>query len=361
MPYTLDERLARLKQRRFDPALLDKSTRVLEEAYLKRATNTATLYALGSMQEVNPRSTEISIEESDKVQSTLKDGLKHHELYPSFRRQGSVPLNVHIYGGSDVDLLVLEGAYLQFERCADSNKTYSPYTGRGTLIDDVLHLRAKSIEVLNARYWGAKVDTTPAKCVELSEGGFRRKVDVVPSHWHDGANFQRSLEETIRGVVLVDRKTRESIRNYPFLYMAHINFKNERTAGGTKMSVRLVKNLKNDTSTDIELSSYDIGALIYHCPEAYIQYVPERDLQIMNGTERWFYELSQNKQMAMALNTPDNTRKIIDSEEKWKGLGLMAMELANLSIQIASETLPSHLNQQQIREHLQDRLIPMVA
>lgn len=361
MPYTLDERLDRLKQRRFDPALLDKSTRVLEEAYLKRATNTATLYALGSMQEVNPRSTEISIEESDKVQSTLEGGLKNHDLSPSFRRQGSVPLNVHIHGGSDVDLLVLEGAYLKYETCAESKKTYLPYTGRGTLTDDVLYLRAKSIEVLNARYWGAKVDATPAKCIELSEGGFRRKVDVVPSHWHDGASFQQSLNETERGVVLVDRKTRESIRNFPFLYMAHINWTNEQTAGGTKMAIRLVKNLKNDTNTDINLSSYDIGALIYHCPKAYVHYISGHDLQIITGTERWFYELSQNKQMAVTLNTPDNTRKIIDSEEKWNGLGLMAKELANLSIQIASETLPSHLNQQQIREHLQDRLIPMVA
>jgi len=365
MPYTLDERLARLRQRRHDPvlqeALLKKSTTGFTEAYQKRAANTATRYVLGAMQEVDPRSTEISNEESNKVQSTLRDGLKHHSLFPDFRQQGSVPLNVHIYGASDVDLLVIEGAYLQVQPCANSKKTYAPYTGRGTLVDDVLHLREKSVDVLESRYWGAKVDSKPAKSIELSEGGFRRKVDVVPSHWFDNAEYQQTLNEVFRGVTLVNRLTREKIRNYPFLYMACININNQKTAGGTKMSIRLVKNIKNDSSKDIELSSYDIGALIYNCPQAYIQYSPSHDLHILTGTERWFYELSQNKQMAMLLDTPDHTRKIIDSEEKWISLCLMAKELADLSAQVAHETAPLYFDQQQIRNHLQGRMIPMVA
>jgi len=361
MPYTLDERLDRLKQRRSDPALLNKTAVAFSEDYQKRATNTATMYTLGAMQEVNPRSTQISIEEADKVQKTLSDGLKHHSLCPVFRKQGSVPLNVHIYGGSDVDLLVIEGTYLSVEPCPNSQKTYSNYTGRGTLVDDVLYLRQKSVEVLKARYWGAKVDATPAKSIELSEGAFRRKVDVVPSHWHDSADYQQSLHDVYRGVTIINRHTREETQNFPFLYMAHIDVKNNATAGGTKMSIRLAKNVKNDTSTDIKLSSYDIGALMYHCPQAYIQYSPGRDLQILTGTERWFYELSNNKLMAMSLVTPDNTRNIIDSEEKWKALGLMAKELADLSAQVANETAPYHFNQQQIRDHLQGRMIPMVA
>lgn len=361
MAYTLDERLNRLKQRRSDPALLDKTSLALLEAYQKRVTNTATMYALGSMQEVNPRSTQISIEEADKVQMTLKSGLENHSLYPVFRKQGSVPLNVHIYGGSDVDLLVIEGAYLSVAPCTNSKKTYSDYTGRGTLVDDVMHLREKSVEVLKTRYWGAKVDATPAKSIELSEGAFRRKVDVVPSHWHDSADYQQSLKDVYRGVTIINRHTREKIQNFPFLYMAHIDIKNNATAGGTKMSIRLVKNVKNDTSTDINLSSYDIGSLMYHCPQEYIQYSPARDLQILTGTERWFDELSNNKLMAMSLDTPDNTRKIIDSEEKWRALGLMAKELAELSAQVAYETAPYHFNQKQIRDHLQGRMIPMVA
>lgn len=361
MPYTLDERVERLRKRRSDPALLNKTALAFSEAYEKRATNTATMYVLGSMQEVDPRSTEISNEEANKVQVSLNDGLKHHGLRPDFRKQGSVPLNVHIYGGSDVDLLVIEGAYLQVEPCANSKKTYTEYTGRGSLVDDVLFLRSKSIDVLQVRYYGAKVNATPAKSIELSEGGFRRKVDVVPSHWFDGADYQQSLNDLYRGVTLVNRHTREKIRNFPFLYMAHINAANDMTAGGTKMSIRLVKNVKNDTSTDIKLSSYDIGALIYHCPRSYIQYSPSRDLQILTGTERWFDELSQNKQMAMSLNTPDNTRKIIDCEDKWKALGLMAKELAELSAQVANETAPYYFNQQQIRDHLQGRMIPIVA
>lgn len=43
--------------------------------------------------------------------------------------------------------------------------------------------------MLERRFWGAKVDKTPAKSIALSEGAFRRKVDVVPANWLDTATY----------------------------------------------------------------------------------------------------------------------------------------------------------------------------
>lgn len=170
MPRNFDDRLARLRMRRMDDQNIVLNSQGFGEAYEKRATSKATKYALGAMQEVDPRSTQISHEEAEKVERNLKEGLSSEGLYPAFRLQGSVPLNVHIRGVSDVDLLVIEGVCLHRQYCEGSLKSYLPYSGVGSVADDVLLLRAKSEEVLERRFWGATVDKTPAKSIQLSDG-----------------------------------------------------------------------------------------------------------------------------------------------------------------------------------------------
>ncbi|MCR9225651.1 MAG: hypothetical protein NXH70_16400 [Hyphomonas sp.] len=336
MAYTLEQKLGRLRNRRYDPSVFDTLPQ-MRESYQKRSSNEATLYALGSMQEVEPRSTEISLEEAQKVEDNLRSGLGSVSLYPDFKLQGSVAANVHIRGVSDVDLLCVEGIYLKVAPCTNSLKTYSDYSGRGSIVDDILHLRNESIKVLNRRFWAATVDTSHDKSIALSDGAFRRKVDLVPSSWYDSELFQQTLDETYRGIDIANKSTRRLIRNYPFLYISRLNAVDGNTLGGAKMGIRLIKNLKNDSDIDIELSSYDIGSLIYHCPPSYISFYATNDLSILAGVDRWFSELAQNEVMARELDTPDGTRKILDTRDKWLAVGQMSIELKSLTQAIASE------------------------
>lgn len=364
MAYTLEQKLARLRDRRYDP-LVFAAHASLQESYQKRSSNEATRYALGSMQQVEPRSTEISLEEAQKVEDNLRSGLTSVSLFPTFKLQGSVPANVHIRGASDVDLLCIDARYVHVETCSNSLKTYSDYTGLGSIIDDVLHLRKEAITVLNRRFWAANVDTSHDKSIALSGGAFRRKVDLVPSSWYDSAAYQTTLDETHRGIDIANKRTRELIRNFPFLYMAKLNVADQATLGGTKMGIRLVKNLKNDAEADMELSSYDIGSLIFHCPPDYIRYYNTNDLAVLAGMDRWFSELSKNEVAALELETPDGTRKIIDSKDKWRSVGLISRELASLSQAIAGEMGQSwqfeHRPHTYILDQLRKHDIPRVA
>ena len=363
MPRNIDDRLARLRMRRMDDQNIVLNSQGFGEAYEKRATSTATKYALGAMQEVDPRSTQISHEEAEKVERNLKEGLSLEGKYPAFRLQGSVPLNVHIRGVSDVDLLVIEGACLHRQYCEGSLTSYLPYSGVGTVADDVLLLRAKSEEVLERRFWGAKVDKMPAKSIQLSEGAFRRKIDVVPSNWLDTANYQRTLEEAQRGVEIVNKYTREHITNYPFVYIAEIIVKARQTNEGARMGIRLAKNVKNDAEVEIALSSYDIGSLIYHCPNHYITHLVARDLMILSGVERWFDELSRDYSRATSLMTPDGTRRILDEAAKWEGLVRLSGELTNLAQSVERELASPHdftlPDRDTLRKRLNDNAIPL--
>ena len=362
MPRDFDDRLSRLRSRRMDNSNVVLMSEGYGEAYEKRTSNKATQYTLGAMQEVDPRSTQISHEEAEKVQRNLTDGLKDEHLTPEFRLQGSVPLNVHIRGASDVDLLVMEGRCLRVSPCQGGLKSYVDFTG--SVLNNVLDLRKKAETVLERRFWGATVDKTPAKSIALSDGAFRRKVDVVPANWLDTATYQRNLEEASRGVEIVNKYTLEHISNYPFRYIAEIQTKAARTNDGARMGIRLAKNLKNDADNDIALSSYDIGSLIYHCPDHYIFHHLARDLMVLSGVDRWLDELMNNRSKAVELMTPDNTRRILDEGAKWEGLCRLAGEVADLARAVERELVgPNYYDlsdRDTVRKHLNENTIPLM-
>lgn len=77
-----------------------------DEHWQRRAPSEPyTRYALGAMQEVGADYTRISIETAERVGNQLEGKLRTGGWITEFRLQGSVPLNVHIRGVSDVDLL----------------------------------------------------------------------------------------------------------------------------------------------------------------------------------------------------------------------------------------------------------------
>lgn len=364
MNYGIDERLSRLKSRRMDASNDALKNRAFVESFEHRTQNKATKYALGAMQEVDRRSTEISHEEALKVENALSERLTKHGLKPLFRLQGSVPMNTHIRGVSDVDLLEIHGRFFTYARGGVAAASYGG-TGPGvSVVQEVLNMRSISEDELNTHFWAATVDRTNAKSIQLSDGGFRRKVDVVPSNWFDSADYQLHKNEIFRGVTVVDKFTRETTDNYPFLFAHHIDQKGQATNDGAKMAIRLLKNLKSDSDDDIELSSYDIASLMFHCPEHLILRQVARDLSILSGTESWLSSLCEARQFTEGLMTPDGTRKIVDKPGKWEGLGLLSRNLTDLSREVDREIAGPYVfgNRElgDIRKNLNDSQIPLV-
>ena len=189
MARNINDRLSELAKRRKGTDRLDKVTaaaavdiwdsRLITEAWEKRALDKPyARYALGSMQAVSDRYTQISIETATRVGRQLESGLNRSV---SFRLQGSVPLDVHIRGVSDVDLLTLDDSFLTYMLTgptASSYTTPTPLTSLGVL----LNLRNQAEAVLKSAYPAATVDCSGGKCIALSGGSLARPVDVVPAH-----------------------------------------------------------------------------------------------------------------------------------------------------------------------------------
>lgn len=338
MPINYGTKLDDLRSRRLgidrDPSLyLERSA--LREGYERRITGAATRYALGAMAEVNPRYTEISVEECVRIASQLVKGLAAEVKSADYRLQGSVPLNTHIRGVSDVDFLVLLGRYVTFDRDGPLASTYTPCDI--SMLREVTALRRSCESILKSKFPAAKVDTSGNKSIKLSGGSLKREIDVVPSHWDDNGDYQRTLSENFRGVCILDESVPELVTNLPFLHIKQINEKDAACSGGAKMAIRLLKNIKSDSDQDIRLSSYEIAGLMWHASSALIYNRSGFEMSVLGGTDIHLTSLVSNYSTTTGLQTPDGTRVIVDGPAKFQALIKLSQEVTALTDAVLGE------------------------
>lgn len=352
MARNIDQRLKSLDSRRRGTdriAILNRSEAeqvlaksLLQEAYAKRSTGLRyTKYALGAMQAVDTEYTRISREEADRVGKQIVEGLEKQGRGAELRLQGSVPADVHIRGVSDVDLLVIEKRYYRYDpngaralRGEYQNPvTYDTLTALGEF--------RKSCEViLDGAYPVAKVDKSGAKAVKISGGSLRRPVDVVPANWIDNKLYQLSSRESDRGVEILDTSVPTRIENLPFLHIEKLYLRDVLSGGGLKKAIRLCKSVKADAQeegTNIKLSSFDIASTMWHADLVAMMVGTAYELAILEETRRHLNWLSANRPLAIALDVPDGSRKVFDTNERFEALVQLASEVTDLAENVARE------------------------
>jgi len=320
--------------------VLQKSA--IRESYQKRAADKPyTSYALGSMQEVGPDYTRVSLETAERVANQLMGDLKPAGFLVSFELQGSVPCNIHIRGVSDVDLLVLDEAFHTYDILgpfAQLGGYRSPISY--TPLSALQRLRSQIEGTLKLRYPKADVDTAGGKAVNISGGSLARPVDVVPSYWHDTADYQRTRQKHDRSVCIMDKKVPTTIENMPFRHIKRITDQDVATLHSLKKSIRLCKHVKNDAieeGTSIGLPSFDIAATMYHADIAALRVGAGYELAVLAETQRHLDHLACNFDHARTLSVPDGSRKIFDTEAKLRGLHSLSLEMDDLAREVAKE------------------------
>lgn len=349
MARTVEERISALKARRRgedrvtlmaqDSASMAKYVEKIwqQEAWeTKAATKPNTRYVLGAMQEVDADYTRISTETALRVAKQLGNRIERFTL--EFHLQGSVPLNVHIRGVSDVDLLTLiSSQFLSYDpgglRAASG--AYHPTTL--TSLQQLKDLRAQEEPALERAFPAATVDKQGSKAIKISGGSLPRSVDVVPSHWYDSADYQRSGALPDRGVIILDKKNNVTMTNYPFKHIKEISDRDLVAMGSLKKAIRLIKNIKADADQDIALPSFDLAAIMFHADMAALRTGHSYELAILAETQRHLDDLYHRPEYAKLLLVPDGTRVIFDSPAKWSALLILSCEVDRLLEAVANE------------------------
>ena len=310
------------------------------ETWQTRSNQPYTRYALGAMQEVGPQYTKISRDTAERVGKQLANSINNLD----FRLQGSVPLNVHIRGVSDVDLLTLDTSLLVYDPQGMTGQRGGYSSTTKTSLGVLLELRSNVEMVLPASFPRATVDKTGGKAVSISGGSLARPVDVVPSHWYDTSTYQLYGQAHDRGVYILNRKVPETIKNSPFLHIKLIGDRCDLALGGLRKAIRLCKNVKADAiaeGTDIEFPSFDIAATMYHADMEALKMGGFYELRILAETQRFLDVLYQNEVYAKTLKVPDGSRTIFDTQAKYDAMKKLSIEMDDLVKEVAKEQSPT--------------------
>jgi len=349
MARTVDERISALRARRRgedraslmaqDSAALAKYFEKIgkQEAWeTKAASKPNTRYALGAMQEVDADYTRISKDTALRVARQLENRIAGFEL--EFHLQGSVPLNVHIRGVSDVDLLTLISAqFLSYDPSGLRATSGGYYPTNLTSLRQLIDLRAEEEPALENAFPAATVDRQGSKAIKISGGSLARSVDVVPSHWYDSADYQRSGELHDRGVIILDKSNYATMTNYPFKHIKEVSDRDLVAMGSLKKAIRLIKNIKADADRDIALPSFDLAAIMFHADIAALRNGHWYELAILAETQRHLDDLYHRPDYAKLLRVPDGTRVIFDRPAKWSALLTLSCEVDRLLEAVAAE------------------------
>jgi hypothetical protein len=346
----INARLSQLQRRRRGLDRLDRLTineqaeiirkAIGDEAWQTRASaeKPYTRYALGAMQAVGETYTRVSIETAERVGNQLQKDLTAANFSVEFRLQGSVPLDVHIRGVSDVDLLTLDTGFLTYSTSGIVSQLggYRNPTEK-TSLGVIVSLRGKSASILEERFPAAKVDKSGGKAITISGGSLPRSVDVVPSHWHDNVDYQRTRSEVDRTVTIANIKVPETIENLPFLHIKRVSDVDNATLGGLKKAIRLCKNVRSDADGEIAYSSFDLAATMYHADRNSLLNGSTYELAILAETQRHLDYLTTHEVAAKQLLVPDGSRPIFDNAAKLVALRKLSIEMDSLAKEVAKE------------------------
>lgn len=101
-------------------------------------------YAIGAMAAVDEAATKVSIREGARVADSLIKSLGDAGEGVTKRLQGSVALDVHIKGHSDVDMLIIVTDTVNIELPKVMPNGYSPATDPRSLLQIIRDVRTKS-------------------------------------------------------------------------------------------------------------------------------------------------------------------------------------------------------------------------
>ena len=315
------------------------------ESYEKVKESDSVKYVIGARAPVNETSTKVSIQEGERVAKTLISLLETDGIITEYRLQGSVALDIHIEGHSDVDMLILKKNVIQIQRPALPSTFYTDASDKRDMILQVQELRLVSEEKLTNRYHQAKVDCSNRKSISLSGGSLTRKVDIVPGSWFDTHDYQRSHQQHDRIVKIYDKKDHKFIENRPFLHIKKVDDKDHVYDGNLRKVVRLMKNIVADMpdykkKTAKNLSSFDLTSIAYHMDERLVcpTYFP---LQLVGKLNDWLLLLKKDASLRESLVVPDTTRAVFDTDEKNDALDILSGEINDLVLSIYKDIFPN--------------------
>lgn len=321
-------RLDKLAARRTDPSVLTASEKF--EVFKRIAESEPVRYAIGAMQPIDPEYTKNTYREGDRLKNQLVRAIEPHD----YEYQGSVTNDTHIKAKSDIDLLVITRKWYRLEPPQKAVDVYA-----GNCATDLIELYNEAATSLASAYPKANVNSEGATAIRVEGGSLERKIDVVPAGWYHTNKYTETKDPTYKGVVVIDRRSRELLPNTPFLHNARIAIQDSVTRQGMRKAARLMKSLKYDAEPVLDMASYDITSLAYNIPSDHVRLDNSHDLGIVDACFNYTAMLIANPIKRLLIPVPDGSRSVFRIGSDGPGatteqLHALHKEIADLRLEI---------------------------
>ncbi|XOV91414.1 MAG: hypothetical protein ACFHWX_14495 [Bacteroidota bacterium] len=298
-----------LRKRRFDEA---KAQPITSDAFTQRGYPNALRYALESMLEIDHSYSYKVFSIAKKIQDSIASSFAKKPINVDFRYDGPIQTDTHITLFGDVTLLTLI-----------TPQTDKPWQEIQYIIREVLNLMKGLPFVTKSGF------NNQHEIVVLTEKPSSRVV-IQPALWLNNQNYMETKREIDRAVS--EFRFGEKIkRNYmPFKNIARINAKDDRTNGGLKRMIRLLRTLQKDAESPINLEAHEISAMVYDIPERQLKYSDKQALSLLSVVSAQLTRICSDKKYFETLKAPSELEVIFGTKPKQGEVMKLKNALENL-------------------------------
>ena len=309
--------LENLKGRRYDEARRESA---LSEAFEECGYSDPIRYCLECMQEIDVSYAYKAFYISKKIQEKLQKGFEELNAKVDFRYQGAIQTetNITLYG--DLELMVII-------EVTEGN----PVKKIKTLTVDIMHMLTKETTYQS-------VDNSDKTRIIVTTTKPTSEISILPSIWIDNPEFRSTKREIDRGISEYNL-TAKTIKKYlPFKNMARVNAKDRKTNGGLKKLIRLLRNLQKDADQPIELSEYEIAAIVFAIPDKQLMYDENHALALLGICSAQLHRISKDQDYLEKMISPSERELVFGKKPgKMEQVQLLKHELDMLISDLKEE------------------------
>ena len=287
--------LENLLGRRYDEALRES---IVSDAFEEHDYPESVRYALESMEEIEPSYAYKTFHLAKRIQDKIAKEFDKRGLRVDFRYQGSIQTETHVvlYGG--VELIVLAN-------CGPNDKPWKVVYNIGQELMDILTKEGIYKEVNYSSKHKIKLTTQKPTC----------EITLLPAVWLNNRDFQTTKREIDRGICEYNLEQKTMRRYLPFLNIARINSRDSKCNGGLKKMARLLRGLQRDAHDPIDISNYEICAMLYGIPEDQLVFDTKKSLSLLSVVSAQLNRVVTDQQYREQLVSPSKKELVFGKKD----------------------------------------------
>jgi len=274
-------------------------------------------YSIEAMESSDPKLTEHCVELFNDLKTKLNNVYSSQQIFVDCLLVGGASQNTQISDSGNIDMMIIYRG----------NEAYQPLSNEPLTVgmDELIILREITKKTLKSLFPEALLDDSQPLALTMSNPSQSCNFCLYFSFWHNYETTASGINSYSGEVLLLNKESLEFELTNPLKTINEINSKDGKVKGNEKSLVRILKNLKADSTEPINLSGYFITCLVHSMEDYTLDKPPGQLLFLLLECSLYFKRLSENPFLRRVIRTPDGLSQVFQGNE-----ALLVKELEKL-------------------------------